>query len=291
MAVQNPHILRKSIILLAALLGLLSGCSRPETTQTPSAATVETAATAETLPVETEPTQNKTQATLPVPEETLAYEEGRLENGDKTLNRMNHHNAEVHCYYPIFSGSEAAEVINADVLRIAETFTYQVYTRDQIREMHYAFGMPFAYSHIGYLTPTYQGHGTVSILLSYGSFWGEDDTYDHSFAGYTYSLTTGERLTLAQLTGLPEDQLLRILLTKTREILKDRYAKLEVSDRSWVRPEELKLEDFGFYITEDRQIYATINGIHMRQEEPARGYWISERFPTGLSIAYPGYTK
>jgi len=275
-------------VIAVAVCFLSAGSQNKENSAALSRETLEP--TVGTLPAETiapvestTETQNEPEIFQHGNEEPLVYETAQLDNGDRTLNKNNHHNALVYCYYPVFSGSEAADVINADVTRVAEAFA-NTYTRAEIQEMHYAYGMPYAFSHTGFIDPTYNGPGILSVLLSYGSFWGEDNIYEGGYAGYVYSLTTGEQLTLTKLTGLPEDQLLGILQNETKRILKERYAKWEITDRSLVQLDSLTLDDFGFYIAEDKKIHATINGIHMRQEDPARGYWVSIKFPIGFSI-------
>ena len=147
--------------------------------------------------------------------------------------------------------------------------------------------MPYAFSHIGYIKPTFNDQGLLSVLLDYNGFWGEDHIYEGGYAGYVYSLSTGERLTLTELTGLSEETLLITLQREADRCIQDylqRMKNLELTDQSLVRPDALTLEDFGFYITEDGQIHATLNGIHLRKAEPARGYWLSFRFPIGCSI-------
>lgn len=246
-----------------------------------------------TLPAETTfpeestvETQNESVRWKPGNEAPLSFESVRLENGDRTLNSTNHYNAFVYCYYPVFSGSAAAEVINQDVLSIAEAFAY-TYTRSEIQEHHSAFGMTYAFSHIGYIEPTYNGPGVLSILLDYNGFWGEDHIYEGGYAGYVYSLATGERLTLTELTGLPEAELLEILQKEAQSCLDaylQRMRNLEITEKSQVQMDALTLDDFGFYITEDGQIQVTLNGIHLRKAEPARGYWVSFRFPIDYCI-------
>lgn len=283
--------------LLCCVIAASMGCHSKEAHQSdisqesfvevPSKSMEATMPTETTMPEEsTSETQKESERWKPGTEVPLSFESVRLENGDKTLNAKNHHNALVYCYYPVFSGSAAADIINQDVLRIAETFAY-TYTRSEIQEQHSAFGMPYAFSHIGYIEPTYNGPGVLSILLDYNGFWGEDHIYEGGYAGYVYSLATGERLTLTELTGLPEAELLTILQKEAEQCLDNylqRMKNLEITEKSLIRMDLLTLDDFGFYITEDGQIQATLNGIHLRKAEPARGYWISFRFPIGYSI-------
>jgi len=274
--------------VLCCVAAASAGCHSTQTQLTEPSVEIPRESTVVSMPTETTTPEetisdNKFQLGTEGP---LSFEDVRLENGDKTFNSKNHHNALVHCYYPVFSGSAAAKVINADVLRIAEAFTY-TYTREEITKPHSAFGMTYAFSHIGYIEPTFNGQGLLSLLLDYNGFWGEDHIYEGGYAGYVYSLATGERLTLTELTGLPEEQLLTLLQKEADRCIQDylqRMKNLELTDQSLVQTDHLTLEDFGFYITEDGQIQATLNGIHMRKPEPARGYWVSFRFPIGYSI-------
>lgn len=270
--------------------------SAEETTwETSVPETMEETVAAETADAVSVPGMKPKEETIWNPEQdsTLSFEMIRLDNGDSSWNGTNHHNAMVYCEYPVFSGEGAVDVINADMLRIAEAFAY-CYTRAEIEEEHYAFGMPYAYSHTGFLEPAYHGNGILSIKLDYGGFWGEDNTYEGGLVGYVYNMSTGERLTLMELTGLSAEELLQILKAETESLVKNyierrgsglHKAILVITDKSLVHLDDLTLEDFSFYVKEDGMIEVTINGIHMRKEEGDRGYWVAFEFPIGYGIS------
>jgi hypothetical protein len=175
------------------------------------------------------------------------YEEVQWDRSDSTLNEHNHWNAHVRCNYPVLSGVETADRINAEIYSLAEAFM-NVYTDEQIRQSHYAYGMAMAYEHISNLDVTHNDDGIFSFRFRYNTFWGESCEYSGA-RGYTYSLETGEKLTLSQLLGVSQQEAMRLAKKRVDEYMSS------VHTADYTR--EVTDEDIGFYVS-DGKIYLTI---------------------------------
>lgn len=222
----------------------------------------------------------------------VSYDKVFLDRWDNKLNKMGHHNAIVDATYLVLSGNGAVDTINQDLYQIAENFV-NTYPREEVEQYHYAFGMAFHFNHSALMDLTYNSNGIVSVNMSYFGFWGEDNTYSFSgysnSCGYTYSLSTGERLTLAQLTGLSEEEMTDKLKLGIRQWMSEKKDSSILDDRKFTddakeRIENAKPSDFGVYVSEDGQIWVTLNRIHLRNHDGSRGYWVTIEFPLDCYI-------
>lgn len=193
----------------------------------------------------------------PVPEKNVqvvfqgsgkaAYQETQWDRSDSTLNEKNHWNCHVRSTYPVLSGVDTAQLINADIYATAERFM-SIYTDEQIREPHYAYGIAMAYEHMSYQDVMHNDDGIFSIRFRYNTFWGESHELSGT-QGIVYSLATGERITLAQMLGISEAEAKKLAKSRVDSFLQ--YAKTDDFTA------EVTEEDIGFYVYENR-IYLTI---------------------------------
>lgn len=221
----------------------------------------------------------------------VTYENIFLDRWHKKLNKMGHENAMVDVHYLELSGNGAVGAINADLYQIAENFV-NTYPRSEVETMHYAYGMAYAFSHQAYMNVMRNGGGIISVSMDYHGFWGEDNIYSGTHSGtlscnYTYSLTTGERLTLSQLTGMTEEELLPLLKKGVEEFLtRDQTTRNghSLTEETLAYLENVSVSDFGVWVSESGEIGASLNRIHMREADGNRGYWYTASFGLGLYV-------
>lgn len=222
----------------------------------------------------------------------VTAEEVFLDRWDNKLNKMGHENAQIDVTYLVLSGNGAVDAINQDLYRIAEDFV-NTYPREEVEQFHYAFGMPYHFIHHAYMELGHIGDGIVTVNMTYYGFWGEDNTYAHNgtsnSCSYTYSLSTGEQLSLSQLTGLSEEELLPLLKKGIDQWLEKANQGTFLNDKVFTEETEAFLEnvsssDFGVYVTKEGQIGVTLNRIHLRKTDGSRGYWVTIEFPLDCYI-------
>lgn len=244
------------LIWLAVLIPvfLLAGCAAADEKNTETAVTETQTEVlpsdtglhtdgAETLPLPGDGDQNSLRVQLG-DEGPADYEQILWDRSDRTLNKRNQQNALVQCYYPVLSGAGAVEHINGDIYRVAEAFV-NAYTEEEIRQPHYAYDMAFPYTHKGFININHNGNGLISVCLTYNGFWGEGQEYSGA-KGYVYSLSTGERLTLSQLTGLAEAD----LLPQVKDCIEKKYRHTGIEEEIRQLLETITMEDIGFIVSE-----------------------------------------
>ena len=215
------------------------------------------------------------------------YTETMADNSDHTLNEKNHWNAFVQCYYPVLSGGEAEERINADLERIVEAFL-TAFSEEEIHEPHYAYGMVYHYTHTASIRVCHNGDGLISFFLSYSTFWGEDRKYSGQ-KGYVYDLTTGERLTLCQLTGFSDEVLADLKLETVRSHIRQRNLQTELAGA-------LDPDTVSFVVT-DGQIGLVVEGPFRDYgnpfSQPILTDWFVEVEPGNAAGSYrePAYAE
>lgn len=265
------RIFRKPVLCLLLSGLILSGCGKASTGESAMAGAVEPEATAteETTTETTAPTQPQIDWGDFGP---VDYEMVREDRSDRSLNKTGHTNALVQADYPVFSGDAAVGPINKAVYQIVENFL-STYSEDEIHQSHYAFGIPYTFSHEAYFNVGQNGDGLLSVSMGYSGFWGEGNYYKGS-RSYVYCLKTGKQLTVTQLTGMEEDYLLELFHSV---VLKDNTCNY-LTEESRERIDLLTLEEYSFSVYEG-QIWVSVDDLWNDHSDR-----ISIGGPTGLYL-------